>query len=64
MEILPCPFCNQAGQLMQIDYTVDYREKIVFYVFCESCRARTHRYPRAQQAISHWNRRIKNVKLD
>ena len=59
MKLKPCPFCGGKAK-EGIDYGLYSQESLA--CGCEICGCRTKIYTNKEQAISAWNRRIKNVK--
>ena len=57
MDLLPCPFCGDAGE--------DYREpsytKVSHYIYCNGCGCQGPVRYTTDEAVAAWNRRAANA---
>ena len=60
MDLLPCPFCGDAGE--------DYREpsytKVSHYIYCNGCGCQGPVNYTTDEAAAAWNRRAANAPAD
>jgi hypothetical protein len=52
-ELLPCAHCGSLATLEPADY-----ERSRYYVECNKCWIRTHKYLLPDYAIEAWNKRV------
>ena len=56
-ELKPCPFCGASAELKHYDIGV-------YCVTCSRCFASMGGYPKEEQVVEAWNRRVPDINIE